>query len=93
MPNPILAAVFVSPGVKTDGGGFYIDAQGHIHRIPPWDPQVRSELEVASSLVAAAGNLHNRELASEVTTVAQKIFASHAGAIQAAAGQAVKVGA
>jgi len=93
MALPVLAAIFVSPGVKVDGGGFYIDAQGHIHRIPPWDPGVRTDLETASSLVAAAGNLRDRELATQVNAVAQKIFASHAGALQAAVGQAVKVGA
>ena len=35
---PALAASFVSPGVKVDGGGFIIIG-GRVIPVPPWDPE------------------------------------------------------
>jgi hypothetical protein len=39
--EPLAVAVFVSPGVLVDGGGYWIDGQGHVHPVPPRDPGIR----------------------------------------------------
>jgi hypothetical protein len=49
---PDLVATYVSPGVSHDGGGFVI-INGHIIRIPPWDP-LRQILEVAVAIQAVS---------------------------------------
>jgi hypothetical protein len=41
-----------SPGVSRDGGGFII-VNGHIIRIPPWDP-LRQVLDVAVAIQAVS---------------------------------------
>ena len=58
-----------------DGGG-YIILNGHIYRIPPYDPETpvgraQAVLNAANSLVQAASV--NRELGPELTAVAQKL--------------------
>jgi len=49
---PDLVATYVSPGVSRDGGGFVI-INGHIIRIPPWDP-LRPILDVAVAIQAVS---------------------------------------
>jgi hypothetical protein len=47
-----IVATYVSPGVSRDGGGFVI-INGHIIRIPPWDP-LRPILDVAVAIQAVS---------------------------------------
>jgi hypothetical protein len=61
---PELVATYVSPGVSHDGGGF-IFINGHIIRVPPWDP-LRPILDVVVSIQAlskmgGAGALRAKE--------------------------------
>ena len=65
--------VFVSPGVLVDGGGFYVDANGHIHRIPPWDPQVRAALDAASALFAHASLVRDPEIGKQLSALGESI--------------------
>jgi hypothetical protein len=51
-PLPDLVATLVSAGVASDGGGFII-VNGHIIRIPPWDP-LRQVLEIAVAIQAVS---------------------------------------
>ncbi len=46
-----IAALFVSAGVLSDGGGFWIDGKGHIHRVPPWDPPILAEFSETARLL------------------------------------------
>jgi hypothetical protein len=62
---PELVATYVSPGVSRDGGGFVI-INGHIIRIPPWDP-LRPILDVAVAIqtvsqVGTAKSVRAREM-------------------------------
>jgi hypothetical protein len=91
MPKLPIAAIFVSPGVKVDGGGFSIDAQGHIHRIGPWSPDAARDLDLAASLYAQSESVHSREIRADLQAVAVKLVAAHAGEVQKAMGQAVQI--
>jgi hypothetical protein len=91
MPKLPIAAIFVSPGVKVDGGGFWIDAQGHIHRIPPWNPEALRDIDLAASLYAHADSIKSREIRADLQALAAKLVAAHVGEIQRSVGQAVQI--
>ncbi len=55
-----------------DGGGFYVGADGKIHRIPPWTPDVQVQLKAVSALVALDG-VHETGLAKEATALAERL--------------------
>lgn len=93
MPKTPIAAIFVSAGVKVDGGGFWIDGQGHIHRIGPWSPDAQKDLDTAASLFAHAQGVANREIRAQIQDAALRLVSAHSGEVQKAVGQAVQVGA
>jgi len=41
----------------SDAGGWYIGADGKIHRIPGWNPEAMTELTRAVEIINAAGRL------------------------------------
>jgi hypothetical protein len=47
----------------TDGGGWYIGADGKIHRNPPWQPDAMLELSLAINVIREAGRLKTPGLA------------------------------
>ena len=55
-----------------DGGGFYVGADGRIHRIPPWTPDVQAQLKAVSALVALDG-VHESGIAKEATALAERL--------------------
>lgn len=48
---------FLGSSGFTDAGGWYIGADGKIHRYPGWDPEGRLELASAINVIRYAGNL------------------------------------
>ena len=73
---------FYSPGAFNDGGGFviYVDRDGHVHikRIPPWDPYLRGQIQLAAALVGQAEKTGNAAIASQMRDLAQTIVRSNA---------------
>ena len=55
-----------------DGGGFYVGADGKIHRIPPWAPDIQVQLKAVSALVGLE-TLHEAGLTKEATTLAERL--------------------
>ena len=47
----------MSPGVFTDAGGWYIGADGKLHRIPPWNPDSFVLSRLADALATVKGQV------------------------------------
>ena len=58
-----------------DGGGIYIGADGKIHRIPPWNPDVMKELKAANAVLSAAEGLHDKAVAKELHGLGERLTA------------------
>jgi len=56
-----------------DGGGFYIGADGKLHRIPPYSPDVAAKLR-ATNHILQAGRLARTIPQTEVVKHAQNLF-------------------
>ena len=54
---------FASSGAFTDAGGWYIGADGKIHRVPGWDPEAKLELVSGINIIRNAANLKQPGLA------------------------------
>jgi hypothetical protein len=55
-----------------DGGGIYVGADGKVHRIPPWTPDVQVQLKAVSALVALEG-VHEAGVVKEAATLAERL--------------------
>lgn len=80
MATGILLAV--GPGFGGDGGFWYIGADGKLHRVPPWSPDVMRDLNAAATLVSVAQNLKEGEVSRQLTAVAEKLISAHTHEIQ-----------
>lgn len=67
------AVIFVASGV-VDGGGFWLDADGKAHRIPPWDPETLAQLTVGATILNNAKNISNPSLSRHFETIAQEVI-------------------
>ena len=50
-------------GLGTDAGGWYIDEDGVIHRVPGWDPEAALEVQHAVNIIREAAQLKTPGLA------------------------------
>jgi hypothetical protein len=50
-------------GIGNDGGGFWVDSRGKLHRVPPWNPEAILELGHMVSVIREVGQLKNHALA------------------------------
>ncbi len=55
-----------------DGGGFWVGADGKIHRIPPYGPDILRELRAVSALVGVAA-LHDGAITNEAGALAERL--------------------
>jgi len=55
-----------------DGGGFWVDRNGKIHRIPPYDPEIFRQLKAVSALVNVAAH-HDGAIAREAEALAETL--------------------
>ena len=66
----------------TDAGGWYIGADGKIHRIPGWNPEAMVDLSRAISVIRHASQIKTPGLADaaikSVMAFAQKELGAHA---------------
>ena len=49
--------------IGSDAGGWYIDGNGKIHRVPGWNPEAMSELSHAVTILRDASQLKTPGLA------------------------------
>lgn len=56
-----------------DAGGFWIGADGKIHRIPPWNPDVLAQLKAVSSLVALGTQVQDAAIVKEAGALAERL--------------------
>jgi hypothetical protein len=67
--------------IGSDAGGWYIGADGKIHRIPGWNPEAMLELSRAIEVIRNAGELKTPGLAEAaikgVMEFAQKQLGEH----------------
>lgn len=65
----------------TDAGGWYLGADGKIHRIPGWNPESMVELTAALSIIRIANQIKdarfNSEIMKEAYGFAQKQLGDH----------------
>jgi hypothetical protein len=87
--TPIGATYF--GGIFYDGGGFIIypghDGKLHIKRVPPWDPEVMGQLNLAASLVVHAERVADANIATEMRRLAQAVLNSQSRQVMAALSQ------
>lgn len=57
---------FMSPGVGTDAGGWYIGRDGKIHRVPGWNPETMTDLSRAVSVIREAAQFKTPGLSEAV---------------------------
>jgi hypothetical protein len=57
---------YMSPGVGTDAGGWYIGSDGKIHRVPGWNPEAMVDLSRAVSVIRDGAQLKTPGLADHV---------------------------
>ncbi len=87
-----MSQVILFGGGYTDAGGWYIDANGHVHKIPPYDPYVSSLFTTLSSLVKAesAARDADKKEAGSLADFVQAAVVTHvertAGPVAAQAG-------
>jgi hypothetical protein len=67
--------------VGSDAGGWYIGADGKIHRIPGWAPDLMKDLVSAVSVIRHAGQIKvpgfGGQIMKEAVSFANKQFAEH----------------
>src|SRR5258708_40329193 len=59
-----------------DGGGFWIGADGKVHKIPPWTPDTMAVLRASAAILKASSHVSGSSLTHELTAVAEKLTAS-----------------
>ena len=73
---------FFTPGALTDAGGlaFYIGSDGKVHvvRIPPWNPEVLSEINAAVHVLNQAASIKNEAVQQRFTHLAESVVQSRA---------------
>ena len=72
---------FISSGIFTDAGGWYIGSDGKIHRVPGWNPEAMLDLARSVSIIGEAGRLKTAGLGEaaikSVLGFAQKELETH----------------
>jgi hypothetical protein len=68
-----MSTISLLGSVGSDGGGISIGPNGTVHRIPPYNPDLLTELEAVSQLVKVATIVGDTNLKSEITAAAQQL--------------------
>jgi hypothetical protein len=70
------------PGFGGDGGFFYVGADGKLHWVPPWDPEITRDIGLAATLSGLASQYaKNPALQKQVIGLAESLGNAHAPAI------------
>jgi hypothetical protein len=71
-----------------DGGGIWVDGEGHVHHIPPWSPDALRQLKAAVAVLSAADRLDDKKLAAELRGIGERLTTAAIPQVARAASQA-----
>jgi hypothetical protein len=70
------------PGFGQDGGFWVMGADGKLHWVPPWDPEITRDMGLAATLVNLAPQFaKNAALQKQIVGLAETLGNAHAPAI------------
>jgi|GEM_PF-3004972 len=70
------------PGFGGDGGFFFVGADGKLHWVPPWDPEITRDMGLAATLQSLAPQYaKNAALQKQLVGLAENLGNLHASAI------------
>jgi hypothetical protein len=73
--------VVATAGIGSDAGGWFIGADGKVHRVPGWNPEALTEMVNAIKVIQAAGQLKTPGLGEQslkdMHQFVQKEMATH----------------
>lgn len=70
------------PGFGGDGGFFYVGADGKLHWVPPWDPEITRDMGLAATLQSLAPQYaRNAAIQKQLVGLAENLGNLHAPAI------------
>jgi hypothetical protein len=72
----------VGPGYGNDGGFWYIGADGKLHRVPPWNPELFKDINAAATLLSIAQGIKQSEISKQLVDVSERLVAGHVKEIQ-----------
>jgi hypothetical protein len=73
--------LFFFGGFGTDAGGWYIGADGKIHKVPGWNPEQVVELARLVSVLREAAQLKSPGLAEQLTAVVMPLVQKELGGV------------
>jgi hypothetical protein len=71
------------PGYGGDGGFWVLGADGKLHWVPPWNPEITKILDISTSLAAVASRITNADIRAKVVGMAENLALPAAAGIQA----------
>jgi hypothetical protein len=84
------AIIFIASDILIDGGGFWIDSEGHIHRIPPWKPGTLAKLTVGATMLNNSRHITNTDLSRQVEKIAEEVITGALPQIEEHIGAAIR---
>jgi hypothetical protein len=81
VPKAQAGVVFILFG-GGDAGGFYIDSNGKLHKIPPYDPGVLREVELGVTMLSRAAQVRDKELGARLESLGESLISSNAEQLQ-----------
>ena len=70
------------PGFGGDGGFFVLGADGKLHWVPPWNPEVTRDIGLAASLSSLATKYKDGAIQKQMLGLAEGLASLHAKDIQ-----------
>ena len=79
---PAKSAIAFGTGYGRDGGFRYFGADGKLHWVPPWNPEISRDFSIAATLANRAEHVTDRSVCAQIEGAAQALVGMHAQAIQ-----------
>ncbi len=76
------AIIGFGPGFGGDGGFWVLGADGKLHWVPPWNPEVTKQLGVATSLAAVAQQITDVAIRDKIVGLAEGLVANLGKSVQ-----------
>ena len=72
----------LGPGFGGDGGFWMIGADGKLHWVPPWSPDISQALNIATTLANFSGQLKDPAVSSQLLKLAHGVLSVQVKGIQ-----------
>lgn len=69
-------------GYGGDGGFWQLGADGKLHWVPPWSPEISRDFSIAATLANRAAHVTDRAARAQIEGAAHALVDMHAQAIQ-----------